>query len=133
MADPGPDDLGVLAPRRVEIPLGSGGVLVLTPIRVRQLQPFVSALGPLRDLLAGPDTDLWDLLAEHGDNLTAALAIACDVPADVIGNLEPGEYMDALNAMLRVNASFFLGWLLAPILRAAQIQMRQGRAAGGPT
>ena len=126
-----PDDLSVLDPPRVQIPLASGGTLVLTPLRVRSLAAFVRALGPIRDRLADPDCDLWQLIADDGEALTAALAIAADVPIEVIEGMEPGEFMSALDAMLRVNAGFFLSWLLVPILRAAQIQTAP--AAAGPT
>jgi hypothetical protein len=131
MNTPAPDDLSVLDPPRVQIPLASGGTLVLTPLRVRSLAAFVRALGPIRDRLADPDCDLWQLIADDGEALTAAMAVAADVPLDVIEGMEPGEFMTALDAMLRVNAGFFLSWLLAPILRAAQIQTAP--AAAGPT
>jgi hypothetical protein len=131
MNTPAPDDLSVLDPPRVQIPLASGGTLVLTPLRVRSLAAFVRALGPIRDRLADPDCDLWQLIADDGEALTAALAIAADVPVEVIEGMEPGEFMTALDAMLRVNSGFFLSWLLAPILRAAQI--RKAPAEDGPT
>jgi hypothetical protein len=131
MNTPAPDDLSVLDPPRVQIPLASGGTLVLTPLRVRSLAAFVRALGPIRDRLADPDCDLWQLIADDGEALTAALAVAADAPLEVIEGMEPGEFMTALDAMLRVNSGFFLSWLLAPILRAAQIQTAP--AAAGPT
>jgi hypothetical protein len=140
MNTPAPDDLSVLDPPRVQIPLASGGTLVLTPLRVRSLAAFVRALGPkspdaprpwLRDKLADPDCDLWQLIADDGEALTAALAVAADVPLEVIEGMEPGEFMTALDAMLRVNSGFFLSWLLAPILRAAQI--KTAPAEDGPT
>jgi hypothetical protein len=131
MNTPAPDDLSVLDPPRVQIPLASGGIMVLTPLRVRSLAAFVRALGPIRDRLADPDCDLWQLIADDGGALTAALAVAADVPLDVIEGMDPGEFMSALDAMLRVNANFFLSWLLAPILRAAQIKMAP--AEDGPT
>jgi hypothetical protein len=131
MNTPAPDDLSVLDPPRVQIPLASGGTLVLTPLRVRSLAAFVRALGPIRDRLADPDCDLWQLIADDGEALTAALAIAADVPIEVIEGMEPGEFMAGLDAMIRVNSGFFLSWLLAPILRAAQI--KTATAEDGPT
>jgi hypothetical protein len=131
MNTPAPDDLSVLDPPRVQIPLASGGTLVLTPLRVRSLAAFVRALGPIRDRLADPDCDLWQLIADDGEALTAALAVAADAPIEVLEGMEPGEFMTALDAMLRVNSGFFLSWLLAPILRAAQI--KTAPAEDGPT
>ena len=131
MKTPAPDDLSVLDPPRLQILLASGGSLVLTPLRVRSLAAFVRALGPIRDRLADPDCDLWQLIADDGEALTAALAVAADVPVDVIEAMDPGEFMTALEAMLRVNSGFFLSWLLAPILRAAQI--KTAPAEDGPT
>jgi hypothetical protein len=131
MADLSPDDLGVLDPPRIQVELASGGVLVLAPIRVRDLLAFVRALGPIREAMAAPDPDLWQIIADHGERITTALALACGVPAAVIEGLEPGEYMDAMDAMLRANQRFFLSWLHRPILRAAL--QSQASPEDGPT
>ena len=77
---------------------------MLTPLRVRSLAAFVRALGPIRDRLAEQDCDLWQLIADDGEALTAALAIAADVPLDVVDGMEPGELM-ADRKSTRLNSS----------------------------
>ena len=117
--EPSPDALGVLVPEVRSVPLSGGGALLLAPIRVRQIPAFVAALGPARGLIAGT-SDVWDLIAEHGDCLSEALAIAADVPRATVDGMLPAEYLAALNAMLEGNADFFRLWLLGPMLRAAE-------------
>jgi hypothetical protein len=130
--DLSPDDLGVLAPPRAEIKLASGTVLVLSPVRVRHLAAFVRALGPSWRGIVSPDRDLWDLIAEYGDNLSEALAIAAEVPRETVEAMQPGEYLEALDAMLRINGGFFGRWLRDRMMTAALLQMRD-QSAGGPT
>ena len=114
---PSPDALSVLTPPRRQIPLAAGGILIVTPIRVRQLSAFVAAITPAREALASPIEDLWALIAAHEDTLSEALAIACDVPRETIDALQPTEYLQALQALLEANADFFRSWLSLPAAR----------------
>ena len=117
--EPSPDALSVLTVEPRTVPLAGGRRLVLEPVRVRQMPAFLAALGPARGQIAGM-ADAWDLIAEHGECLSEALALACSVPRADIDALLPAEYLAALEAMLEANADFFRSWLLGPMLRAAR-------------
>ena len=109
----------ISSPFSDEVITGLAGASTWSPLWVAGVA--MALIGPL---LIWPLTSLR--LA-----LTAALAIATDVSIEVIEGMAPGEFMTGLDAMLRVNAGFFFSWLLAPILRAAQIKMAP--AEDGPT
>jgi hypothetical protein len=125
-----PDDLGILDPVPERVTLSSGLLLDVHPLTVRQLSPFVRALGPAREALADPAADVWDLIADYGEDITEALTVALAMPRTAIECLSPADYLDALNAMLRANRDFFGLWLFTPAMARAA---RTLEAAAGPT
>lgn len=122
-----PDDLGVLDPAPRRVTLSSGLAVDVTPITVRQLVPFVRALGPARDAMADGDVDLWDLIADYGEDLQEAVAVALALPLSAVSDLLSIDFLDCLNAVMEINRDFFASWLLAPTMKAARI-----RATGQP-
>jgi hypothetical protein len=127
---PSPDDLSVLAPEPRQVRLASGMVVDVLPVTVRQLAPFVRALGPAREALAGPDADVWQLIADYGEAITAGLSVALAMPVSAIECLSPGDYLACLNAVLEANRDFFGSWLLRPTMAAAARKSEQ--SADGP-
>ena len=126
-----PDDLGILDPVPERVKLSSGLLLDVHPLTVRQLAPFVRALGPAREALADPAADVWDIIADYGEDIAEGLAVALVMPQSAIECLSPGDYLDALNAVLRVNADFFGSWLSAPT-RARMARTMEQLPADGP-
>jgi hypothetical protein len=122
---PSPDDLSVLDPAPRRVVLTSGLVVDVLPITVRQLVPFVRALGPAREALAEPAADVWQLIADHGEAITAGLSVALAMPVSAIECLSPGDYMACLNATLEANRDFFGSWLLRPTMAAAARKSEQ--------
>jgi hypothetical protein len=122
---PSPDDLSVLDPTPRRVTLASGMVVDVLPITVRQLVPFVRALGPSREAMAKPEMDIWVLIALYGEEITAALSVALAMPVSAIECLSPGDYMACLNAMLEANRDFFGSWLLRPTMAAAARKSEQ--------
>lgn len=109
----GPNDLGVLTPESRRLALADGGVLCLSPLRVRQIGPFLAALSPAWDDMAGT-VDVWGLIAAHEGPLLEALAVAADVPRSAIDAMRPPEQLAALAAVAELNADLLADWLAAP-------------------
>jgi hypothetical protein len=125
-----PDDLSVLDPAPRQVHLASGLVIDVLPITVRQLVPFVRALGPAREAMAKLDMDEWVLIALYGDEIREAMSIALAMPVSAIECMRPGDYMTCLNAVLETNRDFFVSWLIRPMMAAAARKSEQ--PADGP-
>jgi hypothetical protein len=129
MHDLSPDNLDTLTPEEHVIALAAGGAISIGPVRVRNLASFVRALGPAREALAAPDADVWDLIADFSPQLVAAVAVLADVPESEVEDMEPGEFMSAIGAMLEANQDFFVEWL-SPIQVAAMTKRKETGADG---
>ena len=111
-----PDDLGVLAPVARRVDLANGAVVEVLPLTVRQLRAFLRALGTARDDMADPEVDVWDHIADHGEAITDALAVAIDMPRALVNELPHGDYLACINAVMEANRDFFTSWLLRPTM-----------------
>jgi hypothetical protein len=131
MHDLSPDNLDTLTPSEHIIALAAGGAISIAPVRVRNLASFIRALGPAREALAAPDADVWDLIGSFSPQLVAAIAVLADVTEAEVEDMEPGEFMSAIGAMLEANRDFFVEWL-SPIAVAAMTR-RTETGADGPT
>jgi hypothetical protein len=124
-----PDNLDTLTPAEHIIALAAGGAISIGPVRVRNLAAFVRALGPAREALAAPDADVWDLIADFSPQLVAAVAVLADVQESEVEDMEPGEFMSAIGAMLEANRDFFVQWL-SPVAVAAMTKREETGADG---
>jgi hypothetical protein len=61
----------------------------------------------------------------------AAVAVLADVTEAEVEDMEPGEFMSAIGAMLEANQDFFVEWL-SPMAVAAMMK-RKETWADGPT
>ena len=69
------------------------------------------------------------LIAEHGDTLIEAAAVALRVPPTDLAELLPVEFVRLLPEIVRVNADFFVRGLQAAQAAAAEI----ADSGAGPT
>ena len=101
----------------------------LTPLKVGEVPAFARAVQPIAaSLSASPD---WlALLAEHGEAVIAALAIATRRPVDWVAGLDLDEAVRLAEAVFGVNADFFIRRLLPSVTQAAA---RIGQALESPT
>lgn len=113
-------------PASVEI---VGEHIELTPLKVGEVPAFARAVQPIAaSLSASPD---WlALLAEHGEAVIAALAIATRRPVDWVAGLDLDEAARLAEAVFEVNADFFIRRLLPSVTQAAA---RIGLALENPT
>lgn len=92
--------------------------LELTPLKVGELPAFTRAIRPFAERL-GTEPDWLALLAEHGEAVLAALAIASRRPRTWIDGLDLDEAIRLAEALLEVNADFFVRRVSPQIARAA--------------
>ena len=85
----------------------AGETLTIAPLKVGQLPAFLRAITPLMDYLREPVIDWLALLAQRGDDLLAALAIAVKKPEDWIHALNADEALMLAAKVMEVNADFF--------------------------
>lgn len=98
--------------------------LEITPLRVGELPSFARAVQPIAGRLS-TDPDWLRLLAEDGDAVLQALAIACRRPITWVAGLAIDEAIRLAEAVFAANADFFLRRVVPEITRAsAGLQQR---------
>lgn len=122
------DTFAVLPPVPISIEI-AGERIDLTPLKVGEVPAFARAVQPIAaSLSASPD---WlALLAEHGEAVIAAIAIATRRPVDWVAGLDLDEAVRLAEAVFGVNADFFIQRLLPSVMRAAA---RIGQTLESPT
>jgi len=111
------DTFAALPPVPVTLVIG-GERLELTPIKVGEVPAFAKAVQPVAlSLSASPD---WlALLAEHGEAVIEAVAIASRRPPEWVRGLELDEAVRLAEAVFEVNADFFIQRVLPSLTEAA--------------
>lgn len=121
------DDLEVLAPAEVKVQAG-GRAFTVRPLTVGQLPAFTRALRPMlpavQKALAGDGSvdpaAIADLIADHGDALIDAVAIAVGVKRAAVEALDPLAFVELAAPVIKVNADFFARRLHPAVMQAAQ-------------
>ena len=124
----GNDMFAALPPVPLSIEI-AGERIDLTPLKVGEVPAFARAVQPIAvGLSESPD---WlALLAEHGEAVIAAIAIATRRPVDWVAGLDLDEAVRLAEAVFGVNADFFIRRLLPSVTQAA---VRIGQTLESPT
>lgn len=107
-----------------------GETLVVSALKVGQIPAFIRAVRPMFGALASllpsiplgdqegegaelqiPDMSvmqLFELVADHGEELIEAVAVAIRKPAKEVAELDTPEFISLLRAVVEVNADFFV-------------------------
>lgn len=96
----------------------AGETLEITPLRVGELPSFARAVQPIAGRLS-TDPDWLRLLAEDGDAVLQALAIACRRPLTWVAELAIDDAIRVAEAVFAANADFFLRRVVPEITRAS--------------
>lgn len=104
------DDLDILDPPSVEVTL-NGRPVTIRPLTVGQIPAFARAIRPLGDLFQRIESlttaDVLDMLADHGEQVIEAAAVATGLQGEDLQDVNPGEFVSLVAAVIRVNADFF--------------------------
>jgi len=113
----GKDTFAALPPVPVSVDI-AGEHLDLSPLKVGEVPAFARAVQPIAaSLSASPD---WlAILAEHGEAVIAAIAIATRRPVDWVAGLDLDVAVRLAEAVFEVNADFFIRRLLPSVTQAA--------------
>ena len=111
------DTFAALPPVPVTLVIG-GERLELTPIKVGEVPAFARAVQPVAaSLSASPD---WlALLAEYGEAVIDAVAIASRRPSEWVTSLALDDAVRLAEAVFEVNADFFIQRVLPSLTEAA--------------
>lgn len=116
------NDLDILDPLDHTVTV-AGQSITIRPLTIGQLPRFVRAIQPAAPLLAGDkDPDWLVLVAEHGDALIEAAAVATGIERKDIEALAPDEFVLLCGAVFEVNVDFFVQ-RLAPAMERASDRM----------
>ena len=130
------DGLDVLEPVATTVTF-NGKELKLSPLKVGQIPAFARHIKPISTQLGSAMTGKIDvvaimgLLADSGDNIIEAVALASGVPADELRDTTPDKLIELAIAVVKVNADFFKGRLTPAILAA--VKAVTPAPGGGPT
>lgn len=134
------DHLDILDPpdRRVKV----GGVeIVVRPLTIGQLPRFVRAIQGAMPQLSDGDLNWVSLVADHGEGLIAAAAVATGQDPKDIEALPPDEFVLLCGAIFEINCDFFLQRFAPAMERAsdrivaatARIETGAGEIASRPS
>ena len=124
----GNDMFAALPPVPLSIEI-AGERIDLTPLKVGEVPAFARAVQPIAAGLSG-SPDWLALLADHGEAVIAAIAIATRRPVVWVAGLDLDEAVRLAEAVFGVNADFFIQRLLPSVTQAAA---RIGQALESPT
>jgi hypothetical protein len=116
------NDLDVLDPPGQKVTVAGQSVSV-KPITIGQLPRFVRAIRPAVPHLSGDEHPDWlALVADHGEALIEAAAVATGIESKEIESLPPDEFVVLCGAIFECNVSFFVE-RLAPAMERASDRM----------
>lgn len=116
-----------LPPETMVLKIGDEN-LDITPLRIGELPAFARAVKPIAGHLSTQPN--WILiLAEDGESLIQALAIACRRPPEWLAALSLDEAIQVAEAVFEVNADFFIQRVVPQLQRVSQ---RLGNLKLGP-
>lgn len=119
-------DEAVISPPVVKVTAG-GESLEITPVRVKQLVAFGRAIKPAipaviktfdaSDAASEGDqaTLIVGLVADHGDEIQQAVAIATGKGTAWVGDLNMADFIRLIGAVLQVNSDFFRNAILVEV------------------
>lgn len=103
-------------PQSMEI---AGVELAITPIRVGEIPALLAAGRPFAHRLVDGEPDWLELLAEHGEALIKAIAVASRQPQDWVAALTMDDAIRLAATLFEVNADFFVQRVVPTIQHAA--------------
>jgi hypothetical protein len=91
----------------VSLPTGGSETVEVRPLTVGQIPGFVRAAGPVLKAFGSGEVDWLTLVAEHGEGLIEAVAIAIGRPRAWVADLTVDALIELATTVLTVNGDFF--------------------------
>ncbi|MGH7343280.1 MAG: DUF6631 family protein [Candidatus Rokuibacteriota bacterium] len=108
-----------------------GETIEISPLRIGELPAFTRAIKPFAEQLAG-EMHWPSLVADHGEAVLEALAIATRRPREWVDGLALDEAVTLASAVFEANADFFIRRVRHAITRAAASLGERVREILGP-
>lgn len=112
------NDFDAFPPTALSLEIAGAG-LAITPIRIGEIPALLAAVRPFAHRLVDADPDWLALLADHGDALLAAIAVASRRPKEWVDALALDDAIRLAAALFEVNADFFVQRVVPTIQHAA--------------
>jgi hypothetical protein len=103
-------------PQTLEI---AGVELAITSIRVGEIPAILAVVRPFAHRLVDGEPDWLELLADHGEALIKAIAVASRQPQDWVAALTMDDAIRLASTLFEVNADFFVQRVVPTIQHAA--------------
>lgn len=103
-------------PQSMEI---AGVELAITPIRVGEIPALLAAVRPFAHRLVDGEPDWLELLADHGEALITAIAVASRQHQEWVAALAMDDAIRLATTLFEVNADFFVQRVVPTIQHAA--------------
>lgn len=98
----------------------------IAPFRYKQFREVSKHIVLIRASANGDgDVDLLKLVSDHGEEISEIIRIACNKPAEWLGELELTDVLLLAAAVLEVNRDFF-SQRLAPMIRELTQRLASG-------
>jgi len=128
-----PHPLEAIEPGDIRTVSTASGDIVVEPLRIGQLPAFTRAIrscgGLLLAVADGADPSaLLDVIADHGDAVIEACAVATREDVKRIADLTPDEFIALIAAVIGVNRDFFARRMNPELL--ARVAHLAGRPTG---
>lgn len=125
------DDFDAIAPQGRGATV-HGTPIKVTPLTVGQIPAVMRALRgvDLARFSAGDLDALGELLADHGDGVITAIAVAARQPEEVVAGLDLEEFLALLTVVVEVNADFFAR-RVAPAMKLTLARLKRNPLSPG--
>lgn len=126
------DELTALEPEFREIGV-AGKALTLRPLTIGQLPAVARELRGVQIPMAGEEIDVMTLVAENGDQVARAVAIACKVEPDWVNDLQLDDFLELLMAVMELNVGFFYQQVMPSLDQAMAAVRGMAGATSSPS
>lgn len=134
MTDAAVNELEQLVGDTPAIEVRAGGETIrVSPIKVRELSPFMKAVEPMLAMIDRTDRNqlVTDLLVQHTDSLIRAVAIGVRKSEDFINALDIDELIELAAVVIEVNTDFFIQRVLPKVAQGTErLESRMNNLGG---
>jgi len=110
-----------------------GETVTVRPLTIGQLPAFMRALKGVQFQVGEEGTDVIGLIADHGEAIAEAVAVATGLSVDQVAALAPDDFIGLAEAVVEINADFFARRVLPRFSSALERLAGTAAVAAGST